>query len=68
MKIAEMDCEPDKNKKVCKSYKVTGYPALIFFKDGKKFEKYIGERSKEELIIYVNDFLREDDAMNIKNI
>lgn len=23
--IAEMDCEPDKNKKVCKSFKVSGY-------------------------------------------
>jgi thioredoxin-like negative regulator of GroEL len=64
--IAEMDCEPEKNKKICKSFKVTGYPALIFFKDGKKFEKYIGERKLEELKIYVDDFLREDDELKKK--
>lgn len=58
--IAEMDCEPEKNKKVCKSFKVRGYPALIMFKDGVKYEKFIGERKLDDFVTYVEDFLREE--------
>lgn len=39
---------------------------MIFFKDGVKYEKYIGERKLDELKVYVDDFLREDDELKKK--
>lgn len=53
--IAEVDCEP--NKSLCKSFKIYEYPTLVMFRNSKKFEKYIGKRTKEELIEYVDDYL-----------
>lgn len=53
--IADFDC--GKYKAACQSYNIKEYPTLIIFKDGKRFEKYIGARTTQDLINYVDKFI-----------
>lgn len=53
--IADMNC--GKYKSTCQSFNVREYPTLIMFKDSKRFEKYIGKRSTNDLINYVEKFI-----------
>lgn len=61
MLIAEVDCEDYKS--LCRNYKVREYPALIMFKDGVKFEKYVGLRTKEDIIDYIDSYLQNPVAL-----
>lgn len=54
--IAEVDCEDYKS--LCRNFKVREYPTLIMFKNGVKFEKYVGLRTKEDIIEYIDSFLK----------
>lgn len=57
--IAEIDCEPDLNKEVCKGFDVDAYPSLLMFRNGVKSEKYLGERTKDDLVEYADKFIKE---------
>lgn len=59
--IAEVDCED--YKPLCRSFKIREYPTLIMFKDGVKFEKYVGLRTKEDIIEYIDNFLKNPVAV-----
>lgn len=61
--VAEIDCEP--YKKLCQKFNVRRYPAIIMFKNGKKFEKYVDERKKDDFIAYVEDVLNGKESENI---
>lgn len=56
--IAEIDCE--EYKSLCRNFKIREYPVLVMFKNGAKFEKYVGPRTKEDLIEYIDNFLKPD--------
>jgi thiol-disulfide isomerase/thioredoxin len=56
IKIAEVDCE--KNKSLCRKFKIRDYPQFIMFKEGRKFEKYIGKRKLKHFINYVDSYLK----------
>lgn len=55
--IAEIDCESYKS--LCQKFKVREYPTIIMFRNGFKFEKYVGERTKPDFVSYVQDVLGE---------
>ncbi|CAH0559393.1 unnamed protein product [Brassicogethes aeneus] len=51
--IAKVDCT--QNREICNRYEVKGYPTLLWIEDGKKLDKYQGQRSHENLKAYVNE-------------
>jgi hypothetical protein len=76
IQIAEIDCEPDLNKQVCKGFGVDGliqcsfvvsfhqlsfiaYPTLLIFKNGAKADKFLEERTKDELVNYADKWIKE---------
>lgn len=60
--IAEIDCEESKD--LCHRCKVKKYPTLIFYRNSLKFEKYIGERTKEDFISYIDNVINGDSIVN----
>jgi thioredoxin-like negative regulator of GroEL len=60
--IAEMNCDPSSNKKICRKFDVDRYPMIFMFKDGVQGDLYDRKRSKKEFIKYVEDFLKESDT------
>jgi len=54
--IAKVDCTSDgnKNKELCNSEGVNGFPTLNIYRDGAKVEEYNGKRGLEELAAFVN--------------
>lgn len=60
IKIAEVDCE--RQKDLCKLFKINAYPTLLMFKNGVKYEKYVGVRSKNDLVSYVENFVKKGSA------
>ncbi|KAG5684015.1 hypothetical protein PVAND_013268 [Polypedilum vanderplanki] len=65
--IAEMDC--GKFKPICQKFNVREYPTLIIFKDGKRFERYIGPRTTKDFVNYIDKFIakRKIKDLNEKN-
>lgn len=53
--IADMNC--DNEKAVCQKFNIKEYPKLLMFRDGKRFERYIGPRTTNDIIKYVRKFL-----------
>lgn len=53
--IADIDC--GKFKPTCQSFNVQEYPTLIVFRDGKRFEKYVGPRTSDAIKNYVDKFI-----------
>ncbi|XP_026473312.1 thioredoxin domain-containing protein 5 homolog [Ctenocephalides felis] len=49
--IAKIDCT--QHRPICTQFEVKGYPTLLWIEDGKKVEKYSGQRNHEELKAYV---------------
>lgn len=62
--IAEIDC--GKFKPTCQKFNVREYPTLIMFQDGKRFEKYIGPRTTNDIVTYVKKFLEKRKVKDIK--
>ncbi|CAG5134546.1 unnamed protein product, partial [Candidula unifasciata] len=56
--IAKIDCT--ENAGVCKQYDITGYPTLLWFKNGQKVDKYKGQRTYEALRKYVAAQISEE--------
>lgn len=53
--IGKVDCT--QHKEACQEYEVKGYPTLIWIEEGKKVEKYSGDRSHEDLKSFVSRLL-----------
>jgi len=49
--IAKLDCT--EYRPICKDFEVKGYPTLLWLENGKKVDKYSGQRSIEDLKAYV---------------
>ncbi|XP_046734653.1 thioredoxin domain-containing protein 5 homolog [Diprion similis] len=53
--ISKVDCT--QHRSVCGQFDIKGYPTLLWIEDGKKIDKYTGQRSHEELKTYVSTML-----------
>ncbi|XP_043604278.1 thioredoxin domain-containing protein 5 homolog [Bombus pyrosoma] len=63
--ISKVDCT--QHRSVCGQFDIKGYPTLLWIEDGKKVDKYAGQRTHEELKVYVSKMLeKENDQANIK--
>ncbi|XP_003700431.1 thioredoxin domain-containing protein pretaporter [Megachile rotundata] len=64
--ISKVDCT--QHRSVCGQFDITGYPTLLWIEDGKKVDKYAGQRSHEELKAYVSKMLgKESDQVIVKS-
>lgn len=52
--LADLDCANDINKDICSQYSVTGYPTLIFFRNGAEQSKYSGPRSAQGIVQFMD--------------
>ncbi|XP_076686826.1 thioredoxin domain-containing protein pretaporter [Andrena cerasifolii] len=63
--ISKVDCT--QHRGVCGQFDIKGYPTLLWIEDGKKVDKYSGQRTHEELKAYVSKMLGNgNDQVNIK--
>ncbi|CAH1118772.1 unnamed protein product [Phaedon cochleariae] len=53
--IAKVDCT--QHRTVCNNFEVKGYPTLLWIENGKRVDKFQGERSHDNLKEYVNKML-----------
>lgn len=44
----------DENKETAREFKIMSIPTLVFFKDGKQYEKIMGVRTLEEYVTIIN--------------
>lgn len=58
--IAKVDCT--QHRSLCTDFEVKGYPTLLWFKDGKKVQKYQGSRSHEDLKAFVESMKNAEKA------
>ncbi|KAL0113883.1 hypothetical protein PUN28_011311 [Cardiocondyla obscurior] len=64
--ISKIDCT--QHRSVCSQFDIKGYPTLLWIEDGKKIDKYTGQRTHEELKAYVSLMLgKTADESNQKN-
>ncbi|XP_014470673.1 PREDICTED: thioredoxin domain-containing protein 5 isoform X2 [Dinoponera quadriceps] len=64
--ISKIDCT--QYRSACGQFDIMGYPTLLWIEDGKKVEKYAGQRSHEELKAYVSSMLAKSaDKSNQKS-
>nr|CAI5826400.1 unnamed protein product [Callosobruchus analis] len=56
--IAKVDCTQEKG--ICDKFEVIGYPTLLWIENGKKIEKYKGERQHENLKAFVEQMMQPD--------
>lgn len=66
--IAEMNCEPSVNKKICRRFEADRYPRIFMFKNGVKHDKlYDGEREKKYFIQYIEQFMSSTENKRDEN-
>ncbi|XP_043489531.1 thioredoxin domain-containing protein 5 homolog [Polistes fuscatus] len=53
--ISKVDCTL--HRSVCEEFEIKGYPTLLWIEDGKKVDKYTGQRTHEDLKNYVSTML-----------
>ncbi len=53
--LAAVNCELSDNNGLRKTYNVTGYPTLLFFKNGKVVYPYYGENNEKSIVEWVNN-------------
>ncbi|XP_063244147.1 thioredoxin domain-containing protein 5 homolog [Bacillus rossius redtenbacheri] len=58
--VAKIDCTV--HRTVCNNFDIKGYPTLLWIEDGKKVEKYQGQRTHEELKEFVARMIGDEDA------
>lgn len=56
--VGKVDCT--QYKSICSKFDIRGYPTLLWIENGKKVDKYQGERSADELKQYVSKMLGEN--------
>ncbi|CAH1995839.1 unnamed protein product [Acanthoscelides obtectus] len=56
--IAKVDCTQE--RKICDKFEVKGYPTLLWIENGKKIEKYKGERQHDNLKAFVEQMKQPD--------
>lgn len=56
--IGKLDCT--KYREICTEYEVKGYPTLLWIEEGKKMEKYSGDRSHGDLKAFVAKMLGDE--------
>ncbi|XP_053971858.1 thioredoxin domain-containing protein 5 [Hylaeus anthracinus] len=62
--ISKVDCT--QHRGVCSQFDIKGYPTLLWIEDGKKVDKYSGQRTHEELKAYVSKMLeKSNDQTNV---
>lgn len=52
VRISKIDCTQHKN--VCNQFDIKGYPTLLWIEDGRKIEKYQGQRALDDLVSYAS--------------
>lgn len=57
--IAELNCEPKKNLKICRSFGVHRYPSYILFNNAEKEKKVSGRKKKKAFISYVEHLIKK---------
>lgn len=62
--IGKLDCTQFRD--ICHEYEVKGYPTLLWIEDGKKIEKYTGDRSHEDLKKFAVRLLGDDAGVQQK--
>lgn len=63
--IAEMDCEFGNNEDLCDEVFVEYYPTFKLFSNGQEVREYIAEKTKNQLIGYVEKFIRKQNVQSI---
>ncbi|KAB0790649.1 hypothetical protein PPYR_14902 [Photinus pyralis] len=58
--VAKIDCTQFRS--ICNNFDIKGYPTLLWLEDGKRIDKYQGQRTHEELKTYVNKMLGSNKA------
>ncbi|KAG7207978.1 hypothetical protein KM043_009558 [Ampulex compressa] len=58
--ISKIDCT--QHRSVCGQFDIKGYPTLLWITDGKKMDKYTGQRTHEELKAYISMMLGKNAA------
>nr|CAD7201362.1 unnamed protein product [Timema douglasi] len=53
--LSKVDCTV--HRSACNDFEIKGYPTLLWIEDGKKVEKYQGQRTHEDLKEYVSKML-----------
>ena len=56
IQFAGVDCGP--YKQLCNMYDVAGFPTILYFNYGKNEQKYLGDRSQDAFINFMNDPVR----------
>ncbi|XP_066993824.1 thioredoxin domain-containing protein 5 homolog [Anabrus simplex] len=65
--ISKVDCTL--HKTTCNNFDIVGYPTLLWIEDGKKVEKYQGQRTSEELKAFVSRMLGpEHSGASVENV
>lgn len=57
IRISKVDCT--QHQAVCWQFNIKGYPTLLWIEDGKKVDKYSGQRTQEDLKAYVSKMLEK---------
>lgn len=58
VKLSKIDCT--KEEKTCKQYEVSGYPTLLYFRDGKKIEDYHGQKTEADIKKFLKKMRKTD--------
>lgn len=58
--IAEMNCKPKKDKKVCRSFGVDRFPTYVLFDEGVKKKLMSGKKRLKDLVNCVDDLIEEN--------
>ncbi len=57
-KITIAKINTDKNKNLSKTYRITGIPCMIIFKDGKEISRIVGYNEKEALVKKIKPYFK----------